>query len=313
MNENIETESKDVPTKKDTVLDYDEGFVPDYKNKKGNVPDVTQTENPIEADLTTEKQSANKIRVVLTTDSLMAIVKALRPIEVKPLFVFTNKGLKIEVWTPNRISTIAMEMEKTDFIEYQINQEIGVEMDLDMFPDLEKGNNVQLTKNDENNLIIESQGMTYSMLIEEGPHTLQIPEKFNENFGYKMGIYSKKLKTFIKSAAGIGDAFSVKLLEDHSLNLVINSNGLKIHTEYLPDEIESNIPTIGNDAHGSYSPKELIKFFRIIPVNDMIEVEFKSDYPIKISFKLPQPKKSNEHAYRPVKGYYLLAPMTVEE
>lgn len=345
----MEKEEVEIEAKKSTagnteikpVMDYDEGFAPEYPKKKeivvetNEVTHVEQESKDIpsaEAGKEEEEQKTpetanddNSFRLTMTTDLWNQITRILKPIYPSDdgvVFNLKNNGMNTIVIDLAHVAIISIGIPREAFNEYSINKETRFCLNIDSAYKFKNGSLVSISRQ-KNTGTIEFQIIEFRSpeeitlnIPEMDPDAVTIPKIPELHMGHgPVVVPLKPYKEYMSKVTT--DWFRMTVKEGE----MILTNKSETDTS-----LETSITTVLNKSNGLYFkdgafeekcsyPAEYIQsLVKALTTVKNIEINYKTDYPMEVKFSLPiwAKKVKGEYMDGIVDVTYLLAPRMVQ-
>jgi len=339
-----EMEEVEIEAKKSTagnteikpVMDYDEGFAPEYPKKKeivvetNEVTHVEQESKDIpsaEAGKEEEEQKTpetanddDSFRLTMTTDLWNQITRILKPISASYGVVFNlkNNGMNTIVIDPAHVAMISIgNIPREAFNEYSINKETRFCLDPDSAYKFKNGSLISISRQKNTGMIEfrSTEGITLNIpeMDPDAVTILKIPELHMEHGPVVVPL--KPYKEYMSKVTT--DWFRMTVKEGE----MILTNKSETDTS-----LETSITTVLNKNNGLYFkdgafeakcsyPAEYIQsLVKALTTVKNIEINYETDYPMEVKFSLPiwAKKVKGEYMDGIVDVTYLLAPRMVQ-
>ncbi|MET1101763.1 MAG: DNA polymerase sliding clamp [Pyrodictiaceae archaeon] len=202
----------------------------------------------------------------------------------------TPEGVKAVAMDPAQIALITFELPPDSFIEYEVEEETRLGINIQ--------NLVKILKRGKkgNKLDIEIEGdrvtwtifgatvKKYRLLNLDVPEP-EIPEATLE-FNVKAAMIVDPFKNVLKDAEAVGDTLEIEAPDNTTL--ILRGKGVAT----AEAKITSDTPVlieyeVKEPSKSAYSIDYLKHVIALTKVADTIVIEFSSDMPLKLSFKLP--------------------------
>ncbi len=205
---------------------------------------------------------------------------------------FDNEGLVMRAMDPANVAMVSMKLSNLAFDEYNLSKDevvIGVNMErlIDVLKRADRKSILGL-KVTEDRLIISYLGkstrrFTLPLLsLEEGLR----PEP-NLSFTAKVAIDSDILKQAVEDAKVVSDAL-VLIAEPGVFKMVAQGDLGSAEVELKEGDEGLHKLEVEESAKAKYSIEYLKKMVKAVKISDVVTLNFKTDYPLKMTFKEPE-------------------------
>ncbi len=338
MEETKETKPEFV---KSELAKYDEGFVPEYRNRKmtveivdaGKIPDVSendsvtggekvvaQTQEAQPATPIEKKEKKNisygpgKINVGLTGKTLKEVLAVIKAADTEAVFKFRKDGISVLVIDPDHVMMASMEIPKNSLIEYWYDTEadkVRVGLDVERLMKLmpyNKDDAIDLHIETYNNaargkLTVDNGSIKAAVDTLDVESIKDLREPLISTDDYAV-LPAKKFRDVLRTAALITDHVKIEF-DRETVTVRTESDDGSAETVFSRDEMKELKVT--NPGKAVYPLDYLINIMKTVKT-DEIKISLKQDYPIKIESYLMPSRGGEKNIY--VK--YLLAPRMEE-
>jgi proliferating cell nuclear antigen len=230
---------------------------------------------------------------------LRVIIETLASIVTEAKFKVTPKGLVILAFDDSRICLLQLKIKEEDFDAFSCDEKLDIDLNID---DLDKilkrstlNDSLEMSFNKEDNKIkiklqreIQEEKKltrTFSLVLSENEiEDLPLGRLYEIEYNARWEIDSSFLVEAIKDAEIYSEVLSLKATEGEGL--LFTSIGSIGEMEYLLDLDDLKSSNIDETCMGSYSLDFLKAILKISSITLNLEMGLKSDYPLKIIFKL---------------------------
>ncbi|MHA1456189.1 MAG: hypothetical protein ACTSR5_09455 [Promethearchaeota archaeon] len=207
---------------------------------------------------------------------LRVIIETLASIVTEAKFKVTPKGLTILAFDDSRICLLQLKIKDEDFDSYSCDKKLDIDLNID---DLDK-----ILKRSTLNDSLEI-ALTFSLALSENEiENLQLDRLYEIEYNSNWEIEPSFLVEAIKDAEIYSEVLSLKATEGEGL--LFTSIGTIGEMEYYLDLEDLRSSEINETCMGSYSLDFLKAILKISSITLNLEMGLKSDYPLKIIFKL---------------------------
>jgi proliferating cell nuclear antigen len=322
------------------ILDYDEGFKPEYRNKMKavnlteQVPEIPEEEDVVaqddeetvlkagepkeqnETEDTVKNSEPENFRdaeftVTMATDTWNQVIKLLKVITTEVRFKWTADGIRAVAVDNAHVAMYDITILNEVLKERVAEEDTEFALDIDMFPKLKNGGNFTMSRR-KNEIAVDFDGVSQSVKQLDIDSILypKILPKLEQQCSATVKI--EPFRKFFNAAESINDAFKMTMHAEGILILASRSDDKK--AEVVLNRENSDLLDInmsGEQTVRSYYPLEYIqKVVKAATTVTEMEIAFRTDYPLAVSFKLPAVVKKDKGKYPtgmiPVK--FLLAP-----
>ncbi len=230
---------------------------------------------------------------------LRVIIETLASIVTEAKFKITPKGLTILAFDDSRICLLQLKIKGEDFDEFSCDKKLDIDLNID---DLDKilkrstlNDSLEIAfKEADNKIKIKLQRTTdeekkltrtFSLALSENEiENLHLDRLYEIEYNTNWEIEPAFLVEAIKDAEIYSEVLSLKATEGEGL--LFSSIGTIGEMEYFLDLEDLRSSNINETCMGSYSLDFLKAILKISSITMNLEMGLKSDYPLKIIFKL---------------------------
>lgn len=228
--------------------------------------------------------------VVADAYSLKSSVDAIASIVEEGIFEIAKTGIYLKAIDPSQISMISFMMPKESFLEYEIDEERKIGLDIEQFSNvLSRG-----SKGEKTELGIENGRFVIKFINEKKKRTFKI-----QILDIGEGVHNEprvEFKNFVKINAGalkevLKDAKLVSshirfLLVQNSFIAEVNGDGGDMRAEFEKDSPEIAEIKIATDARATFPLQYLEDISKASPNNEIIILYIETDRPLKLEYKI---------------------------
>ncbi len=339
MEETKETKPEFV---KNELAKYDEGFVPEYHNRKmaveivdaGDNSDVsendtttgrekvvaqTQEAQPVvKVDEKKEKKDISygpgKINVSLTGKTLKEVFAVVRAADTEAVFKFSKDGISVIVIDPGSVMMVDLEIPKNSLIEYWYDTEadrIKVGLDVERLMKLMPYNkddvidlHIETYNNEARGKLTVDNGSIKAAVDTLSVESIRDPRvPLISTVDYAV-LPAKKFRDVLRTAELITDSVRIEFDRD-AVTVRAGSDDGSAETVFSKDEMKEL--KVINPGKAAYPTEYLSKIMKTVKA-DEIKISLKQDYPTIIESYL-MPSRGGE---KNINVRYLLAPRMEE-
>ena len=200
----------------------------------------------------------------------------------------TQNSIEIEAMDPANVAMVIFKLLSSAFTEFSVEQDMEIGVNLSNLKQILRragpSDNLTLEVVD-NKLNIKIQGTAvrkFSIpLLDIEEKTQKIPEL---NFPVTVSTSSSILNDAIEDAGIVAESVAFGLSEN---KFIISAEGdlSKANIEISPDD-ETKIKSENSNAKAKYSVEYLKKMISSSKLSDTVEINFNTDYPLKLEYKV---------------------------
>ena len=317
------------------ILDYDEGFKPEYRNKVktvevtpvADIPDeddivaqndenyvqkagepgeqeVVKTESEVKSYTkpTDDMVKNGDFMILMQSDIWNQVINVVKTLVGEVKFQFVEEGITTIVVDPAHVAMMDITIPRDDLQERV--GEIGTvfTLDTERLPKFRNGCVIGLSRKKDAGVKFLYDGIeqTIAELDDDSVTVPRIPQLSYDGDSVSATMRVEQLKKYFPLAGSVSDA--VKITAHREGMVILSSkNDDKSKTELILDREEHGglldiHMNYGTPAISSIYPMEYIhKTLKAIPSVSEITISFKTDYPMAAMFKLPWSVKKNSN------------------
>ena len=244
------------------------------------------------------------LRLTISVKNLKEIADLLNTVVTEAKFKMEPSGISVKVVDPAHVAMVCIDIPKETFIEYQIDGEEEIAIDVERMKSVIRlanaGDQVTLTKEKEK-LKFEINNISKSIaLLDTGTVvTPRVPTINSENY---VILEKSEFERGLRAAEDVSDSIRLTLSPDE-FKAKSSSDSEESEMTLSKDLLKEMKCT--SPIKSSYPLEYLLKLVKSLTSSEEIKLSFKDDYPLNIEFNFGTSKSS---ASNPVKGSFLLAP-----
>ncbi len=202
----------------------------------------------------------------------------------------TPEGVKMRAMDPSHVAMIDFDLPKAVFEEYSCDSETKMGINLGELSKVIKRakalDALELELDEEKNkLKVRFKGAatrTFSLgLLDLSEEELPTP---SIEFNAEVGLEAEILKDAIKDAEVVSDHINISADEK---SLIIDASGDTGDLEVVVPKESCRETSIKEESKSMYSINYLVEMMKAIPAADPVQIQFSTDMPIQIDFKIP--------------------------
>ena len=323
-----------------TILDYDEGFKPEYRNKvktvnvPEHVPEIPEEEDVVAQDdeetvlkagepeeheepkEPSEVQEPEDFRyrsfkVGMQTDTWNQVIKLLSTLVTEARFVWKNEGLKVVSVDPAHTAMYEILVPNEALMERVAEEDTEFALDLKTFPKLKNGGMFYMSRKSKNQIKIDNDGVAQTVM-EMDLDSITIPRVPEINSKCRATVKIEPFRKFFGIAKNISDAIRMTMHVEGILILSARSDSNEAETVLNRENNDIlDISMSGEQTVRSSYPLDYIQnMVKAASTVTEMAINYKTDYPLAVSFKLPMVAKKDKGKYPPgiIPVRFLLAP-----
>ncbi|MEW6528555.1 MAG: proliferating cell nuclear antigen (pcna) [Candidatus Micrarchaeota archaeon] len=228
--------------------------------------------------------------VAADASSLKFSIDAIASLVEEGIFEITNTGIHLKAIDPSQISMISFIMPKESFLEYEINEERKIGLDIEQLSNvLSRG-----TKTERAELEIEDGRFVIKFVGEKKKRTFKIqildigegiqkePRLESGNF---VKINASTLKEILKDAKLISSHIRFLLSANYFIAEVNGDSG-DVHAEFEKNSAEIIEIKTTNDIRATFPLQYLEDIIKASPNNEIITMYLETDKPLKVEYNI---------------------------
>jgi proliferating cell nuclear antigen len=237
----------------------------------------------------------------ISVRNLRELADLLNTVVGEAKFKFDKAGMLVRVVDPAHVAMINAEVPREAFVEYQIDSDEEIALDLEKLKNVLKlagsNDNVFVRKtNDKLKFELGTVSKSITLLDNSIVTVPKIPQISSESF---LVISRGDFERGLKAAEDVSDAIKFTLSpEEFTAKSASDSEDSEMT---IPKDMLKEIKCSGM-IKSLYPLEYLLKFVKSIPSSETLKLSFKDDYPLTIEF--------NFGGAGLMKGLFLLAPRT---
>ena len=234
-------------------------------------------------------------------------IEALSKIVEEAKFTIGESGIRVVGMDPAKVALIEIEMPSEAFLEYEVEREIEMGVNLEALADAirrgKKGDTVSFLVTDDKVLVkLETQtGAIKRYLTPNLEVTIDVPENPKLEHDVEASIISDTLKRAVKDAEAISDLILIEAEEGE-----IRFKGYVEGRSKMEMRLKEGSPAliyleVRNPTTSAYDIAHLKNVLNLTKVAAAVDLKFSSDRPLELVFKSTEGSKVR----------YLLAPTSI--
>ncbi|MCL4420402.1 MAG: DNA polymerase sliding clamp [Candidatus Thermoplasmatota archaeon] len=243
-------------------------------------------------------------RMTISIKNLKEIADLLNTVVNEAKFKLDANGLSVKAVDPAHVAMISIDVPKEVFLDFQVDGEEEISMDIEKLKSIIKLAN----SNDTVTMIREKEKLKFeinniiksvSLLDNNTVFTPRVPQISSESY---VVVAKPELEKGLKAAEDVSDSIRFMLTPDdfRARSISDSEESELILTKELLKEIKCS-----NPVKSSYPLEYLLKLIKSLSSSDDLKLGFKDDYPLTIEFKFGIPRSGDATI---ISGSFLLAP-----
>ncbi|MEM0505264.1 MAG: hypothetical protein QXN19_05550 [Sulfolobales archaeon] len=219
--------------------------------------------------------------------TFMTLLHTLSDVADEAELIISNDKVLIRALDPARISMVEVAIPSSTFIEYEVSKELSVGMNLSSLakgiPRPKKSEKITVTADEEfYEFVLESDLLKRYKFraIEISP--TGVPE-LNIDFKVRALVLSSALRDAIKDLEG---SDSIEFVTESMESLILRASDLNAQAKLSKSGGSVIELEVKESSKATYDTDYLMKITDLLSMSDMIELNYGSELPISISFKL---------------------------
>lgn len=235
-------------------------------------------------------------RIGMTGYTWNKVVSLLKTLNNEVKFKCEPEGIRVITIDPAHVSILNILILRDSLIERDITDNTVFLLDLKELPKIADNSYISLYR-ENGKLTIRYNNSTEMQIKELGYYDVYTPKKPALDCENEFMISAKTLRDFVVDAHKISDTIKIELTTSDKLILLSENENKNIRSEFDNKYGYNIIKQVTNNSISYYPLDYLYKLMKNTKsVNDLY-ISFKTEYPIKITFKIPVTK--DKKAYYP--------------
>jgi proliferating cell nuclear antigen len=236
-------------------------------------------------------------------------IEALGKIVEEARFTVNENGVKVVGMDPAKVALIEIEMPSEAFLEYEVQREIDMGLNLESLSDAikrgKKGDTISFLITDDKVLVkLETQtGAIKRYLTPNLEISIDVPENPKLEHDVEASVISDTLKRVIRDAEAVGDLIVIEAEEGE-----LRFKGYAEGKSKMEMRLKEGSPAliyleVKNPSTSAYDIAHLKNVLNLTKVAAAVDLKFSSDKPLELVFKSTEGSRVR----------YLLAPTSISE
>ena len=240
-------------------------------------------------------------KLTISIKNFREIIDLLNTVVSEAKLKLDSKGLNVKAVDSAHVAMIDMQLNREAFIEYDVDQEDELAVDVDKLKGI-----IKLASSNENIVIVKeherlkfkigSISKSIPLLDNSSVTTPKVPSIHSESY---VVIRKVELERGLKAAEDVSDAIKLIMKPDE---FRARSASESEDSELVLQKSELGELNCNSEVKSSYPLDYLLRIVKSLGNSEELKLSFKDDYPLSIEFK--NSKDSAEGIF----GFFLLAP-----
>lgn len=330
-----------------SILDYDEGFKPRYRNRVQTVsvpvevPDEVADKTPADSvqqdpddvvaqadkepvrkagELEEHKKAAEQteenrngaFRIAMQTDTWNQVLKILATLVSEARFRWTQNGLKVAAVDPSHVAMYEITVPREVLSENDIGEGTEFTIDIKGFPKLKNGGTFLMLRENSGTLriVFNEVAQTVKELDYDSVFVPRVPVIDSKE--YRATVEIEKIKSFLDAAKSVSDAFRITMSDFGEVMLSARSDSNEVEVRLAKETglVDMHMSGSAKTVSSLYPLEYVQKLVKAAATVTEINVALRDDYPLDAGLKLPVTIRKDRGHYLPgmIPVRYLLAP-----
>ncbi len=228
--------------------------------------------------------------VVADAPDLKSAIDSVASIVEEGVFEIKKDGVHLKAMDPSQISMISFSMPKEMFLEYDVEEEKKIGLDIGQLSSVlsrgSRGERAELGVEDGRFTIKfsgEKKKRTFKILILDIGEGMQKEPKIE--FGNFVKINANAFKEVLKDAKLVSSHIRLSLSQSAFVAEVKGDSG-DVRAEFEKDSAEITEIKTGGEARATFPLQYLEDIAKASPANEVITIYIETDRPLKINYKI---------------------------